>query len=332
MVNAAREQRSELKRLIAEGLMGRSPQQLFYELREAFKRNGDNLSATCFWTWIEGTAFPATRKRQLILADVVGGWAGKAIKQLPAPAFRGWRQRVMREEMHMGKATRSGSMHSRLFPHISVADGDGRRHMHPQITCAECGTQFDWPRNNSTEAEEVFRSKGWEVGKHAGHDFCPECIAKRKKVVKMSDHVKQQQPAEPVMSKEDGRILSRLIEDHWDEQMVRYQPGWSDTKIAEDSGKPVAWVKARRELDFGGVGEDPGIVEFLAQQLEIGTEMQVLGTQFEELSSSVSELTGQHAKVARMLEKYRDTHNALAGKVSRLKEAADKLGPFKASA
>jgi hypothetical protein len=333
--------RRALKRLIRAGLAGRSLRELFRQAAKDFAAAGEVLSKSTFYRWVAGEAFPANRKRQRLLGEAVGGNCGIGIVNLRGPAFRGWRRRIMREtEEHMTTHA-SGAREWRSvrhFPTISHRSEDGRTHLRPVIECVTCHTRETAVRNGSLNDDELFRKKGWEVGKSPTFDVCPMCLKARSakaKVVKMEDHVKNNAPAEPAagMTKEDGRILSRLIEDHWDEDHNRYRPGYSDAALAKEVGRPIEWVKARRELDFGGTGEDPGLVDFIAAQVQLNTDMGGLRSLMDELAGSVSELSSQHQKVQRMLEKYRDAHLALQGKANKLGEIAGRLAPppFKAA-
>lgn len=333
--------RGQLGRLIYDGLMGRTLKQLFAQLAKRFEAAGQTLSFEAFMSWVDGVRFPANRARQELLAEVVGGACGAAIRKLPSPAFRGWRRRIMKEtEGHMPhhNATRSSGQ-QRLFPHISVKGEDGRTHQRPVIICTECGTREVVIRNGTAEAAELFAKKGWEVGKNEQHDYCPMCVRARDKpakVIKMEDHVKKTEtPAEPfapeTMSKEEGRILSRMIDDHWDAVTIRYAPGWSDTKMAEHAGKPVECVRFIRERDFGGTGDDPDMVAFVEGQVKANIELEALKAMMGELESAISSLGSGYEHAQRTLDKYRDAHNALHNKVKRLSEIAEKMPPFKAA-
>ena len=103
--------RRELSRLILDGLKGRSLMQLYAQLKARFAERKEALSLACFYRWVNGEAFPASRHRQIVLAEVIGGPCGEAIKHLPGPAFRGWRRRVMKESetMTSGKSLRAGT-------------------------------------------------------------------------------------------------------------------------------------------------------------------------------------------------------------------------------
>jgi len=344
------ETRRQLSRLIYDGLAGRTLATLFRQLAQGFADAGETLAYETFVAWLSASSFPANRKRQTLLGNAVGGACGEAIKKLPSPAFRGWRRKIMSEteakKMTTHAQSRREYSRTRQFPTISHKGEDGRTHLRPVIECSACHTRESVVRQSTTHDTDLFEKKGWEVGKNHAHDLCPMCIKERDraKVVKMEDHVKKNGedmakvadrltevrhvPAAMLeMSKEDGRIISRLIEDRWDEQGGCYKPGWSDAKLAEEVKRPVEWIKARRELDFGGTGEDPGIVDFLKAQVALSSELAGLRSEMDLLAGSVSELSSAHQKVQRQLEKYRDGHNALAGKAQRLQEVASKLTP-----
>lgn len=201
------------------------------------------------------------------------------------------------------------------------------------------------------DSGDYFRNKGWQVGQSPSGDLCPTCVeaaaqAKRK-VVKMADHPKgpkivhEEAAAERVMSKEEGRILIFTIADHWDDQRKRYQQGWSDVRIGNESGVPAAWVTTIRERDFGGTGIDPGFEIFLEDMVAIKAEMSSLGgllTQATEvykngslLHSGLQEALVQEGKrldeITRQLDGYKNAHGRLFAKVTKLSETAEALAP-----
>lgn len=355
--------RSELSRLILDGLMGRTQAQLWKQLQKALAEHGDKVSWQTFSHWITGTTFPATWERQIILADVVGGPCGEAIAKLQAPPFRGYRKRAMEQK----EMTRMFKPHSgrdaRQFPLVTRIDEGGKTTKQARIACTRCGRTYHHLRRNALESEDYFRNKGWEVGNSSSHDYCDLCVAARKVVVKMEDHVKnnveqlnraplaseadalhskgvsavvenaaETMKAREVMTREDGRLISRLIEDHWDETMKRYHPGWSDVKLAQEVGKPIDWVSLIRERDFGGVGEDPALVQLVQEVIAIRGEGEALQRLLAGLESASAEYTAHYNTVKSLLVKYKDAHLVLQNKVNRLSEVADKLPrPFKAA-
>src|SRR5688572_29361691 len=204
-----------------------------------------------------------------------------------------------------------------------------------RIICAECGAVEQRRRTNAA-ADDLFRKQGWEVGNNEKHDRCPACV--KGKVIVMANH-KKDEPAKVVlkavpqakeMSREDGRLISRSIEDHWDETNACYQMGWSDKKLADDLSVPLDWVKEIRERDFGGIGDDPTIIQFIAAQIEIKSEMAALSTLVEMASKDMKTTTSYHTELTSKLDGYLRGHRRLLDRVESLEQIASGLQPRKA--
>ena len=329
--------RDELGRLILAGLGGRTVSFLWGQTRRAFVDHGESIAWDTFLGWVSGDSFPASQKRQDLLGDVVGGKCGAQIKLLKAPPFRG-RRRTLMEKKDMSKP--------REFLTKSRMHGDRRVPM-AEIICHACPDKHrDYSLcHGDYDHVAFFEKRGWEVGRTPSGDRCPQCVARKagkpvpqpeRKVVHMSDHKKpppEERPAdEPrIMTREDGRLISRAIEDHWDkEDKERYQPGWSDRKIAEDYGCPVEWVQAIRERDFGGVGEDPDVHEFIARlNIVVAQASEIEKHHTEYLSSSSSlesklaDLKQEVAREGRNRENVRDKTEKLRDEVRALVALAE---------
>lgn len=219
--------------------------------------------------------------------------------------------------------SRSDRRAERDFPMVPMLDGDGRTLKGFRITCAECGATEQRLRSNAYPGE-LFAKVGWEVGNNERHDRCPACV--KGKVIHMAEHKKPEPATErTTMSREDARLLSRTIEDHWDEVNGCYQMGWSDTKLADDAGVPIDWVKAIRERDFGGTGEDPTLVAFVAAQVEVKREAQALVSALQLATAKLEESTMWHTELARKMEGYRNTARRLVERTEGLEEIAHKI-------
>jgi hypothetical protein len=232
----------------------------------------------------------------------------------------------MKNEGHTGH----GWKRRRAFLLFSRPDESGRMVKQARITCATCGASYHHLRRGTMDSAEYFTRRGWEVGNNEKHDRCPACIENAKgKVVNMADHKKAESAApaegERTMTRDEGRILSRTIEDHWDEAGGCYQIGWSDTKLAADNGVPAEWVKAIRERDFGGTGEDPTFALFVAQQLEVKREMSALSTALAMTSQKLEESTMWTTELARKMDGYRNTARRIIDRVEALEKIADRI-------
>jgi hypothetical protein len=313
--------RAELKRLLKLARVDRIPGHLWLDVQRVFNFANESLSWKTYINWREGRSFPATQRRQDLLGTAVGGKLGQAIKNLPSPSFRGWRNAIIREKKAMSLNTKK-----RSFKVVSRPDESGKPVWQAEIICAECGFTFHHSRRGSLDDDVYFRNRGWEVGRTEGNDYCPECLGKRK-VVHMSDHTKKPEAVKTEMSREDGRLIFKAIESRWDDNRERYQSGWSDAKIAEKEGVSVEWVKIIRERDYGGAGEDPELVDFIAEQVTLKKESDDLHKHFQELVTSAANIRQELDKHDRLAESYRDKMTKLASKVHSLTEVATKLKP-----
>lgn len=205
-----------------------------------------------------------------------------------------------------------------------------------RIICADCGAIEQRQRSNAP-ADDMFRKQGWEVGNNERHDRCPACV--KGKVIVMADHKKDEpakvvlkavQPQPKEMSREDGRLISRSIEDHWDETNACYQMGWSDRKLADDLSVPLDWVKDIRERDFGGTGDDPTVIQFIAAQIEIKSEMAALSTLVEMASKDMKTTTAYHTELTSKLDGYLRGHRRLLERVESLEQIASTVQARKA--
>jgi hypothetical protein len=347
--------RAELGRLILAGLNGRSLLQLFAEVRRVFKAADQRAPAwDTFTSWVAGECFPQTQLRQDLLGDAVGGSCGVAIKLLHGKelAFRSYRYlkqkteriRAMTMKAHAGHGLKA----EREFAWVSRPDESGRHVGQLQIMCGLCHATYHFNRRGKLEAKEYFTKKGWEVGKSAVHDVCPDCVAARK-VVKMTDHKKPPMtavgallaekeaagaPVEKLMGPSERRLLSRFIEDHWDDHpdIKAYRTGWNDVRIGKEYNVPLDWVKKVRAEDFGEHGEDPGVANFLAEQVKIRTEQVDLSDMMKELMSSVvkqnesfGKINEEHNKMLRTIAAVQQKQGGLAERVRKLSAVAENM-------
>lgn len=214
----------------------------------------------------------------------------------------------------------------RQFQQVRRADGSGKLVYYAQITCSSCSSTALHLRRGTLDDANFFTQKGWDVGNNGAHDFCPNCIAAAKgKVIKMADHKTTAEPVLATLSREDGRLLSRAIEDRWDEAHKTYTTGWSDAKLGEEMGVPVDWVKTIRERDFGGTGEDPGMMAFMTEQVSIRVGMGDLARQLEASSALHNGITEEIADLGRKLDGYKRAHGRMFEQVQKLDDLAKHL-------
>lgn len=154
---------------------------------------------------------------------------------------------------------------SRKYTAVGIKRADvGRTFTGYRLTCAQCDRVDEvsspdcsiWPDNI---VEKKFQQKGWYVGNRPSKDLCPDCKQPARKAPILTI-VKEEPPpmaivqpviAKATMQREDRRIILAKLQDVYVDEETGYDAGWSDLKVAEDLGVPVAWVESLREENFG---------------------------------------------------------------------------------
>ena len=98
---------------------------------------------------------------------------------------------------------------------------------------------------------------GWEIGSRSSGDMCPDCISgKHKKHQKepvkennVVNFIKAEEP--PTMSREDRRLIFAKIDEVYLDENTGYSEGWTDKRVSDDLGVPLAWVSSIRAENFG---------------------------------------------------------------------------------
>ncbi len=187
------------------------------------------------------------------------------------------------------------------FPMSSIVH-EGRPQRGVIIRCSQCNADQKIVAANHTgslppeASARKFRQLGWEVGKNRSHDTCPACVAKRKikltvvaenKDMGLKDLAAQLPKA---MSREDKRLIFGKIDGVYLDEKRGYENGWSDLKVAEDLGVPLAWVKTVREADFGPEGLSADARTVLSELTAHKERMERVSTEIAKLSREMTEL------------------------------------------
>ncbi|WP_156373882.1 hypothetical protein [Rhizobium sp. Leaf386] len=75
------------------------------------------------------------------------------------------------------------------------------------------------------------------------------------------------------MTRADRRIVNEKIADVYDDGAERYSLGWTDKRVADDLGVPIAWVREERDRYFGPEGSNPLLDEFLMAQADVAASV-----------------------------------------------------------
>lgn len=199
------------------------------------------------------------------------------------------------------------------------------------IKCKECAREEIVRAGKPSRSLHVtfirkkFSNLGWDLGRNAEHDVCPQCVSKHKLSYQKSgetimsnvtlSNVKAEAPA--VMTKEDRRIIFAKIDENYLDEMNGYSGGWTDEKIAKDLNIPRAWVFQIREDNFGpeigeGVTNDINLVKS-----EIEAAQRLLGN----IDVELAHLRSEYTSSMRNLQSARDSFaENIKGAASRLEK------------
>lgn len=122
---------------------------------------------------------------------------------------------------------------------------------------------------------------GWTVGRRL---VCPDCNNKSKKAATMSETIDRSPPSDA--AKKAHRLMMMALEDYYDEANKRYKPGYSDAKIAEETGASEAHVKKTREEYFGPLGQPVELEAVKSELSALQAMMEKTMAQFREQISA----------------------------------------------
>lgn len=140
-------------------------------------------------------------------------------------------------------------------------------HVQWVCTCKKCGDEHraTWDIRTSPDLMiKNMRTKGWDVG--AGRDpVCPKCRGGRKSMSQLKNGaaisaVPDPPAAMPTLpSAQLSRKVFASLEENFDEQTKRYRSGWSDARVAKETGASETFVASTRRAAFGELAEDPAV-------------------------------------------------------------------------
>lgn len=171
------------------------------------------------------------------------------------------------------------------FPLVSVdAAGDGRYVKALRITCGTCGHTNDLLVKTRTpmppeQAAQHFAKRGWVIGRNAGFDLCPSCVAAEvdaRQKLKKEDHMPKPSLADQLkaavlpppaivgevspevvlplarsISRADRRRIMDFLDRVYPDPEKGYAAGYSDKRVGDEMDLPRAWVTQVREDSYG---------------------------------------------------------------------------------
>lgn len=149
-----------------------------------------------------------------------------------------------------------------------------------RLHCHRCGAHEDWNINGRAPPPDQlithFKNAGWSI---RNRDICPACQVRTKEITKVAtvNDNKAELPT-PAVRAAKVKATEHLMA-YFNMQTGQYDVGWSDDRVAKESGMPIQWVVKRREEDFGPLREPD---EFVQLRCEV-----------EGLTSEVGKLMGK---------------------------------------
>lgn len=201
-----------------------------------------------------------------------------------------------------------------------------------KFTCAKCGKEENLPLGSKSGGiplalvKQKMLHKGWEIGNRASADICPDCLSAGKKQHKhqkqennVVNFIKAEEP--PTMSREDRRLIFAKIDEVYLDENTGYSDGWTDQKVADDLGVPVAWVKSIRAENFGEERSNSAILKQLEEAKETLAQAKKLHDQTKsdivKMSAQSQNVMAEFNKVQSQLTKAQKELNSLNHEIAR---------------
>lgn len=136
----------------------------------------------------------------------------------------------------------------------------------------------------------------------------------------MVNFIKAEEP--PTMSREDRRVIFSKIDDVYLDENSGYSDGWTDQRVADDLGVPVAWVRSIRAENFGEERSNSAILKQLEEAKSALDQAKRLHDQMKadilKMSTQAQNAMAEFNKVQGQLTKSQKDLNALNHDISRL--------------
>lgn len=154
-----------------------------------------------------------------------------------------------------------------------------------RMACASCGANDEWRINGNKPPAEIiprhFANKGWNLHRRP---VCPSCQAKKKEKPIM---IKPKLESVPTFdAKAARREAHDLIAMTFNIPTGQYNDGYSDERIAKETGIGVDWVKQRREDEFGPLKEPDELTAMRKQLAEAAAKVESIKSQFDQLCAA----------------------------------------------
>jgi uncharacterized protein YdaU (DUF1376 family) len=142
--------------------------------------------------------------------------------------------------------------------------GDGIVRTMLAMECDQCSRQDDKvvkPNLPEVAISRFFRSAGWEVDNKCQRAVCPKCQEKAKVTDISAAALKRQ------------RQMFVLLDEHFDVDDGAFEQGWSDARVAKETGLAENVVIQAREAAYGPIKVNPAFVSAGREVAELKTKL-----------------------------------------------------------
>jgi hypothetical protein len=136
---------------------------------------------------------------------------------------------------------------------IKSAPGVGGTTHAAQLQCSRCPTVGERKLRQILPPDQKFAQAGWSINPHV----CPDC---RRRPAKEKPMASKPSPA----AMKAQAAMFTLLQEHFDVDGGTYATGWTDQKIAIDTGLAVEHVTEYRRTCFGEIKEPSEIRQLRA--------------------------------------------------------------------
>lgn len=175
-----------------------------------------------------------------------------------------------------------------------------------RIVCVDCGATDSNSCVNGRAGEQTltafFRRRGWEVDLKKG-SHCPSCVSGRTAQRRLEAQKRMEKNVVPMTAPPSEnsalakKIMSDLLFEHYDLARRDYKDGWSDDRVAKDSGVSPAFVAKRRAEDFGPASPPkPPIL------IDVGRRADMILATVKDVSSRTTALLSRAEEAVKELE------------------------------
>lgn len=193
--------------------------------------------------------------------------------------------------------------------------------------------------------KKKFEQKGWFIGKDERHDVCPACIDKKKQerrarrttgtiieaasifqpTASTKGEVMDAKTEAPIAqaTRDDKRIIFAKLNEAYINATEGYQTPWTDKKIAEDLGVPLAWVRDIREEMFGPASDNQEVREVLAKAEHLVDESRTLVTESAKIHAEITSFIGRANNVNGSIQDMLRKVDVLTNNIIRLRKSIE---------